>query len=98
VCHEYAPFGELDEPRERPFQGRCVAEDGVIDAGEVADEPGDRRPGATSVSNTPIRSPPRYFTAPISVIRESAGDPPVVSRSTMQKVTSWRGIPSCKVV
>jgi hypothetical protein len=55
-------------------------------------------PGTTSVSNTPIRSPPRYFTAPISVIRESAGDPPVVSRSTMQKVTSSRGIPSCKVV
>jgi hypothetical protein len=55
-------------------------------------------PGATSVSNTPIRSPLRYFTAPISVIRESAGDPPVVSKSTMQKLTSSRGIPSCKVV
>lgn len=55
-------------------------------------------PGFTSVSNTPIRSPPRYFTAPNSVTRESAGEPPVVSRSTTQNVTSRRGTPSARVV
>ena len=40
-------------------------------------------PGLTSVWNVPSSSPPRYRTAPISVISQSAGDPPVVSRSRL---------------
>ena len=51
-------------------------------------------PGLTSVWNSPSRSPPRTFTAPISVISQLAGDPPVVSRSTTTKVTSCSGVPS----
>ena len=45
-------------------------------------------PGLTSVSNRPSSSPPRSFTAPISVIASAAAEPPVVSRSTTTKVTS----------
>ena len=44
-------------------------------------------PGLTSVWNSPSTSPPRTLTAPTSVISASAGDPPVVSRSTTTKVT-----------
>ena len=51
--------------------------------------------GLTKVWNSPSTSPPRTFTAPISVMREPpAGDPPVVSRSTTQKVRSRNGRPS----
>jgi hypothetical protein len=51
-------------------------------------------PGLTSVWNVPSRSPPRTFTAPISVISPPTGDPPVVSRSTTTNVTSRSGVPS----
>ena len=51
-------------------------------------------PGFTNVWNVPRHSPPRTFTAPISVIRPSVGLPPVVSRSTTQKVVSARAAPS----
>ena len=52
-------------------------------------------PGSTSVWNSPRTSPPRTFTAPISVIIEpEVGEPPVVSRSTTQKVRSRSGRPS----
>ena len=51
--------------------------------------------GLTSVWNSPRTSPPRTLTAPISVIIEPpAAEPPVVSRSTTQKVRSRRGRPS----
>ena len=51
--------------------------------------------GLTSVWNSPSTSPPRTFTAPISVIIDPAwAEPPVVSRSTTQKVMSRRGRPS----
>src|SRR5918996_6653817 len=50
-------------------------------------------PGSTRVWKAPRRSPPRYLTAPTSVIRESGGAPPVVSRSTQAKVTSCSGTP-----
>ena len=43
-------------------------------------------PGSTSVWNSPSTSPPRTLTAPISVIAQSAGVPPVVSRSTTTNV------------
>ena len=50
--------------------------------------------GFTSVVNRPISSPPRYLTAPISVIASYSFDPPVVSRSTTQNSTSHNaGLP-----
>ncbi len=49
-------------------------------------------PGFTSVSNTPRHSPPRYFTAPTSVISSRSGEVPVVSRSSTTKVTSQSGV------
>ena len=50
-------------------------------------------PGLTRLWNSPMRSPPRTLTAPISVMPASAGAPPVVSRSTTTKVTSCSGVP-----
>ena len=51
--------------------------------------------GLTRVWNSPSTSPPRTLTAPISVIMSpSPTEPPVVSRSTTQKVTSRSGRPS----
>jgi hypothetical protein len=51
--------------------------------------------GLTRVWNSPSTSPPRTLTAPISVIMSpSPTEPPVVSRSTTQKVTSRNGRPS----
>ena len=51
--------------------------------------------GLTRVWNSPSTSPPRTFTAPISVIIEPpAADPPVVSRSTTQNVVSRSARPS----
>ncbi len=44
-------------------------------------------PGFTREWNVPTRSPARYLTAPISVMADVFGDPPVVSRSTAQKAT-----------
>lgn len=52
---------------------------------------GMARPGSTSVANSPRISPPRTFTAPISVIascRSPEARPPVVSRSTTTNVVS----------
>ena len=51
------------------------------------------RCGLTRVWNSPSTSPPRTLTAPISVIAESAGLPPVVSRSTTTNVTSASAVP-----
>ncbi len=51
--------------------------------------------GLTRVWNSPSTSPPRTFTAPISVIIEPpSAEPPVVSRSTTQKVMSCSGRPN----
>jgi hypothetical protein len=50
-------------------------------------------PGLTSAWNSPSTSPPRTLTAPTSVIRQVNGEPPVVSRSTMQNVVSASGVP-----
>src|SRR3954454_17188282 len=55
-------------------------------------------PGSTSVWNSPSTSPPRTLTAPISVIAESFGEPPVVSRSTTTNVTPARGVPRSSMV
>jgi hypothetical protein len=57
----------------------------------------------TNVWNSPSTSPPRTFTAPISVMWSWPALPPVVSRSTTTKVTSCRGVPtsgsgSCRAV
>ena len=54
--------------------------------------------GLTSVWNSPSSTPPRTLTAPISVIAEVAGLPPVVSRSTTTKVVSARVGPSSSKV
>src|SRR5947209_18939596 len=51
-------------------------------------------PGFTSVWNVPRHSPPRSFTAPTPVMAQELAEPPVVSRSTTTKVTSWRGAPN----
>ena len=51
-------------------------------------------PGSTSVASSPIRSPPRTLTAPISVIASPCAEPPVVSRSSTTNVTSRSGVPS----
>ena len=51
-------------------------------------------PGSTRVWNSPRCRPPRTLTAPISVISQLCGDPPVVSRSTTTNVTSCSGVPS----
>src|SRR6476620_1410294 len=53
--------------------------------------------GSTSVWNVDSRSPPRYVTAPTSVMAWSVGEPPVVSRSTTTNVTSESFTPSAKV-
>ena len=58
---------------------------------------GISRPGSTSVWNSPSTWPPRIFTAPISVIALSFGEPPVVSRSTTTKVTSASRVPSSSI-
>jgi hypothetical protein len=50
-------------------------------------------PGLTRVWNVPMTSPPQYLTAPISVISHELADPPVVSRSSTQKVTACSGTP-----
>ena len=55
-------------------------------------------PGLTSVWNSPRTSPPRTFTAPISVISQDCADPPVVSRSTTTNVVSRSGLPSSSKV
>ena len=50
-------------------------------------------PGRPSVANSPSTSPPRTFTAPISVMASClspVGRPPVVSRSTTTNVVSRR--------
>src|SRR4051794_14143211 len=54
--------------------------------------------GLTSVWNSPITSPPRTFTAPISVMSQLLAEPPVVSRSTTTNVTSRSGRPSSSKV
>src|SRR5699024_7727383 len=54
---------------------------------------GTGTPGFTSDWNSPSTCPPRTLTAPISVIAEPDGEPPVVSRSTTTKVTSCNGTP-----
>ena len=51
-------------------------------------------PGSTSVASSPICSPPRTLTAPISVIASVRAEPPVVSRSSTTNVTSRSGVPS----
>ena len=54
---------------------------------------GTAQPGFTRVWKVPRHSPPRTLTAPISVMEQSLGDEPVVSRSSTQNVTSARGMP-----
>src|SRR5690606_39133169 len=61
---------------------------------KVAMNAGTGPPGSTSVWNSPSTCPPRTLTAPISVIAEVSGVPPVVSRSTTTKVTSAKGVPT----
>ena len=48
--------------------------------------------GSTSVENSPSTRPARIRTAPISVIRASSGDQPVVSTSTTTYSSRVRGV------
>ena len=50
-------------------------------------------PGFTRVWKVPMHSPPRYLAAPISVMRSCSAEPPVVSKSMTQNVTSHSGVP-----
>ncbi len=54
---------------------------------------GIAHPGLTRVWKVPITSPARTLTAPISVMKQVWGLPPVVSTSKMQNVTSCNGVP-----
>ncbi|SKV43008.1 Uncharacterised protein [Mycobacteroides abscessus subsp. abscessus] len=58
---------------------------------------GSDRWGSTRVASSPSTSPPRTFTAPISVIASFSALPPVVSRSTTTKVVS-RSVPTSSKV
>ncbi len=49
---------------------------------------GTATPGLTSVWKVPRHSPPQILTAPISVMPQDSAEPPVVSRSITQNVTS----------
>src|SRR5215213_1396836 len=49
--------------------------------------------GLTRVWKVPRTSPPRILTAPTSVMRSLAADPPVVSRSRTTNSTSSSGVP-----
>ena len=55
-------------------------------------------PGAQKVRNSPMISPPRTFTAPISVIPASTGLPPAVSRSTTTNVVWASDLPMSEIV
>ena len=50
------------------------------------------RPGWTKDRNVPRHAPPWTIAAPISVIASSAVDPPVVSMSSTQNLTSISGV------
>ena len=50
------------------------------------------RPGWTNDRNVPRRTPPWTMAAPISVIASSTVDPPVVSMSSTQNLTSISGV------
>lgn len=55
---------------------------------------GTSQPGFTSVWKVPVTSPIWTLQAPISVMAQETGEPPVVSRSRTQKVTSVKGVPN----
>ncbi len=79
--------------------GTAAASDGASTSMEsvmpvrTAMNGGTGMPGCTRVWNSPTTSPARTFTAPISVIPASPGEPPVVSRSTTTNVTCDSGVP-----
>ena len=85
---EHAAARELQEGRQHGGDaGRGATIVSVMPV-STAMNGGIGSPGLTSVWNSPRTSPPRTFTAPISVMLDEPGEPPVVSRSTTTKVTS----------
>src|SRR5699024_10896411 len=74
------------------IEGACATAASVMPV-SAATKAGIGRSGSTKVRNSPSTSPPRTFTAPISVIASAAGSVPVVSRSTTTRVASARGVP-----
>ena len=80
--------GEHASVREFQQAGSASAARGAVDTSwllipvSASISAGTGTPGSTSVQNSPVTRPARSLTAPISVIRASAGDQPVVSTST----------------
>src|SRR5699024_796337 len=74
------------------IEGACATAASVMPV-SAATKAGIGRSGSTKVRNSPSTSPPRTFTAPISVIASAAGSVPVVSRSTTTSVASASGVP-----
>ncbi len=98
VRDEYCTTGELEEGREHRVDPRRGAHIAVVIPVSSTMYGGIARPGSTRVPSSPSTSPPRTFTAPISVIASDSELPPVVSRSTTTKVVSRRGVSSSSKV
>ncbi len=93
VGDQHAPGGELQERRQRRLDRTARPTPcALVMPVSTAMNAGISVRGSTRVWNSPSTSPPRTFTAPISVIIEPpCAEPPVVSRSTTQNVTSLSG-------
>ena len=98
VSDEDRASGELEERGEDGFDRRLPTHEEVIDAGQVRDEGRDRLLGIDERLERAESLAALDQTAPISVMRDSRGEPPVVSRSTTTNVTSRSGTPSSRVV
>ena len=87
-----SPMKSRRVPSKASIRGAGITMASVIPVRMVM-KGGMPQPGFTRVWKVPMHSPPRYLAAPISVIRSCSAEPPVVSKSMTQKVTSLRGIP-----
>ncbi len=86
------PANSRNEKSASPIGGAAITMASVIPVRTVM-KGGIGPPGLTKVWNSPMISPPRIFTAPISVMESDWAEPPVVSRSTTTKVVSINARP-----
>ncbi len=93
VPDEDRVVAKLEEGRKDGLDPGRLTNHRFGDAGQDRDEGRYAGAGVHESLKVPITSPPRYLTAPISVISQVLAEAPVVSRSSTQKVTAWRGIP-----